>query len=426
MIRSLLIMIVCVLVFTAYGQDPVRLTLAEAEQMALKNNPAIGAAEFGALATKERIEQAEAARQPFVTANFTGAGAPEDTRLAAGALNNPVIYSRLATGVSISQLLFDFGRTSQIVQGSKYASQADNERTRATKADIILSVRRAYYAALRSKTLVDIAKYTIEGRQLIVDQVAALVKAQLKSGLDLSFASTNLAEAKLLLATAENERLASHAQLAEAMGYANAPIFELAEEPTPNVEPLSITELTQQALQKRPELIAARLDTDSSRSFAAAEKSSRYPSVTATAGAGLIPNRVKSLSNDYAAVGFNISLPFLNGGLFKARQAEAEFRARSAERRVRQIENAIARDVNIALLDVNTAAERITLTRQFIEQAAQAMELAQARYDLGLSSIVELSQAQLVKTNAEIQFASARYDYQTRRSVLFHRAGLLN
>ena len=287
-----------------------------------------------------------------------------------------------------------------------------------------MNVQSAYFAALRSKTLVDIATYTIEARQLMVDQVSALVKAQLKSSLDLSFANTNLAEAKLLLATAENERHAAHAQLSEALGYPTSREFELVEEPMPNVEPLSRTELTQRALRERPEAAAARLDTESTRSFAAAEKSLKYPTVTATAAAGYIPSGVQSLSNDYAAVGLNIALPFLNGGLYKARQNQAEFRARAAERRTRQIENAIAREVTVALLDVNTAGERMTLTKQFIDHATQALELAQARYDLGLSSIVELSQAQLVKTNAEIQFASARYDYQTRRAILFHRAGM--
>jgi outer membrane protein len=139
----------------------------------------------------------------------------------------------------------------------------------------------------------------------------------------------------------------------------------------------------------------------------------------------VIPSHVKDLSGDYAAAGLNISLPFLNGGLYRARRREAEFRAQSAQRRTRQIENAVSREVSVALLDVNTAAERVTLTRQFIEQASQALELAQARYDLGLSSIVELSQAQLVKTNAEIQNASARYDYQIRRAVLNHRTGVV-
>lgn len=408
----------------ALAQSPTRLTLAEAEQIALKNHPAISAAEFNALATKERIAETEAARHPFVTANLTGAGAPENTRIAAGAINNPVIYSRLASGFSINQLLLDFGRTSRLIETAKFSSQAEEERTRIARADTLLNVQRAYFAALRSKTLVDIATYTIEARQLMVDQVSALVKAQLKSSLDLSFANTNLAEAKLLLATAENERHAAHAQLSEALGYPTSREFELVEEPMPNVEPLSRTELTQRALRERPEAAAARLDTESTRSFAAAEKSLKYPTVTATAAAGYIPSGVQSLSNDYAAVGLNIALPFLNGGLYKARQNQAEFRARAAERRTRQIENAIAREVTVALLDVNTAGERMTLTKQFIDHATQALELAQARYDLGLSSIVELSQAQLVKTNAEIQFASARYDYQTRRAILFHRAGM--
>lgn len=424
MIRARLL-ILFLAAFYLQGQTPKRLTLAEAEQIALKNHPAIGAGEFSALAMRERIQAAEAARHPLVTANLTGAGAPDNTRIAAGGLNNPAIFSRFATGVSVNQMVLDFGRSSRLIESSRFSSEAETERTKATRQDVRLGVRRAYYAALRSATLVNIAKYTIDARQLIVDQVSALVKAQLKSGLDLSFASTNLAEAKLLLATAENERSAAQAQLSEALGYRNAGPFELVEEPMPPVEPLSITELSEGAMRDRPELSAARLEIESARAFASAEKALRYPQVSAIASAGLIPSRVQSLSNDYAAAGINVSLPFLNGGLFKARQNEAEYRARAAERKTRLLENAIARDVTVALLDANTAAERLTLTTQFIEQASQALELAQSRYDLGLSSIVELSQAQLVKTNAEIQYATARYDYQTRRAILFHHAGLL-
>jgi outer membrane protein len=399
--------------------------LLEAEALALKNHPAIGAAELNALAFQERIAQNESARQPFVTASVTGVAAPEESRIAAGGLNNPIILSRFATGVSVNQLLLDFGRTSQLVQGSRLASLAESEKTKATRADVLLNVQRTFYTALGTKTLVNIAKQTIAARQLLVDQVSALVQAQMKSSLDLSIANTNLAEAKLLLSAAENENLSAHARLAEALGMSRAVPFELLEEPMPNVEPLSITELSERALRERPEIVAARLEADSLTSVAAAERALRFPSVTASVGAGVIPSRVKDLSSDYAAAGLNISLPFLNGGLYKARRREAEFRAQSAQRRTRQIENAVSREVSVALLDVNTAAERVTLTRQFIEEASQALELAQARYDLGLSSIVELSQAQLVKTNAEIQNASARYDYQIRRAVLNHRAGVI-
>ncbi len=406
------------------AQQPKRLTLAEAEQLALKNHPAIAAAELNTLASRERIEQNESVRQPFVVASATGAAAPEQNRIAAGGLSNPIILSRLATGVSVNQLLVDFGRTTHLIQGSRFASLAEGERVKATRADVLLNVQSVYFTALRSKTLVAIANETIASRQLFVDQVSALVQAQLKSSLDLSFAGTNLAEAKLLLSTAENERASAHARLAEAIGLTRAADFELAEEPMPDVTPLSITEFTNRAIRERPEIVANRLDADSLGSIAAAERALRFPSVTASVSAGLVPSRVKDLSGDYVAAGLNISLPFLNGGLYKARQREAEFRAQSAQRRTRQLENAVAREVTVALLDVNTAADRVTLTRQFIEQAAQSLELAQTRYDLGLSSIVELSQAQLVKTNADIQYSSARYDYQIRRAVLNQRAAL--
>jgi outer membrane protein len=322
-------------------------------------------------------------------------------------------------------MLLDFGRTSHLVESSKFAADAMDERTKATRADVLLTVHRAYYSALRSNTVVQVARQTVESRQLMVDQVSELVKAQLKSSLDLSFASTNLAEAKLLLATAENDRRAAMASLSQAMGYAAPQTFELAEEPLPKIEPLSVTELTQRAFRERPELAAAKLDIDSVRSIAAAENALRFPTVTATAAAGLLPSHVDALAGDYAAIGVNISLPFLNGGLYKARRREAEFRASASERRLRDLENRVARDVAVAILDVTTAGERITLTQQFVEQASQALELAQSRYDLGLSSIVELSQAQLVKTNADIQYVTARYDYQARRSLLDFHTGTL-
>lgn len=408
------------------AQTPEPLTLEQAERLALRNHPAVAASELAAAASRERVEQAQAARHPMAAASLTGAGAPENTRLASGMINNPIIYSRMATGVSVNQLVFDFGRTSRLVETSKLAADAESERVNITRADLLLAVRRAYFDAIRAGTLLRVARETVEARQLVVDQVTELVRAQLKSALDLSFAQTNLAEGKLLLATAENQREAAMANLAQTMGLSPAAAsFELHEGSLPPVEPFSITELTETALRRRPELSAARLELESSRRFAGAERALRYPTVNAIASAGIIPTRASALSSDYAAVGLTVTLPFLNGGLFKSRQREAELRAASSERRIRDLELRIARDVKLALLDVNTAAQRITLTEQFVTQAGQALELAQARYDLGLSSIVELSQAQLVKTNAEIQYAAARYEYQIQRSVLEHRAGLL-
>ena len=298
---------------------------------------------------------------------------------------------------------------------SQPSAGASDQRTELSRAEVILGVRRAYFNALRAENILRVAKATVDARQSVVDQVNELVKAQLKSALDQSFAETSLAEAKLLVASAENERQAAYADLAQSLGRQSTDPIELAEEPEPNVEPLALSELRERALRRRPDLKAARLEVQAAREFASAERALRFPSVSGAMGAGYVPNNTPNLSSDYAAVGLNISLPFMTGGLYKARQVEAEIRAKAIERRVADLENRVVRDVSTAWLNANTASERIRLTRQFIEQAGQALELAQTRYDLGLSSIVELSQAQFTKTNADIQYASAKYDYQLRR-----------
>ncbi len=143
------------------------------------------------------------------------------------------------------------------------------------------------------------------------------------------------------------------------------------------------------------------------------------------ASAGLTPYRQAGLNSRYAAVGFNVNVPVANGGLFSARGAEANLRARAEEQRLRDLENRVVRDVRTAWLDAQAAFLRLDLTEQLLSQASDAADLAQARYDIGLGSIVELSQAQLSKTRAELERATARYDYQTRTAALRFQTGAL-
>ena len=121
-----------------------------------------------------------------------------------------------------------------------------------------------------------------------------------------------------------------------------------------------------------------------------------------------------------------MTIPIFNGGLFKARQAEAELRARAVTQTVSDLENRVARDVRVSYLNATTAYDRIGLTDQLLTQAELSLDLAQSRYDLGLGSIVELSQAQLNLTAAQIANANARYDYQAERVVVDYQIGSLH
>jgi outer membrane protein len=134
---------------------------------------------------------------------------------------------------------------------------------------------------------------------------------------------------------------------------------------------------------------------------------------------------VAQIPGRYGAIGLNISIPIFNGGLFRARQTEAELKAKAAGENVNDLQNRVMRDVRVAFLNATTAYDRMALTQELVNQSQLAMDLSQSRYDLGLADIVELSQAQLNLTSAQIANTTALYDYQAQRINVDFQTGTL-
>ncbi len=406
-----------------FGQNEQNLTLAEAEKIAIQNHPQIQVATYLASAATARVTQARAAYYPQANGSLTGVDAQRNSRIAAGALNNPIIFERYSNGVTVGQLLTDFGRTHELVKSSSYRAQARQEDVTATRADVLLQVDQAYFAVLKAQSVLQVAEKTVNTRQLVADQVSALAKNKLRSGLDVSFANVDLAQAQLLLVQAQNDLQASAADLSAALGYSSQRTFRLAEEPLPAAPPSDLAQLLQQALQNRPELISQRLDVNSAKSYATAERDLWFPTITAVGTAGLTPYGADQLAPRYAAAGFNVNIPLFNGHLYGALRSEADALAQAQQQYLRTLQDRIVRDVQKAWLNANSGYQRLSLTDQLLKNAVQALDLAQERYKLGLSSIIELSQAQLNETQAEIEQAGAKYDYEAQLSALNYQVG---
>lgn len=402
-----------------------RITLEQAVSIALANNPRLSLERINTLITEEVTTEVRSALFPTIAAATTAAGATTDSRLAAGALNNPIIFNRYAAGASVSQLITDFGRTSNLVESSRFRTRAQRELAEALRAQLILAVHRAYFSGLRALGVKQVAAQTVQARALDVEQVTALAQSNLRSTLDVSFSQVNLSEAKLALAAADNEHRVALAELSQVLGYSRSRQFELQDVPPLTDGPPVAEDLIVEATGQRAELAALRAEREAALRVAAAERKLMLPTVSALANAGVAPVHDDRLKNRYAAAGINLSLPLFNGNLFSARRREAELRVQVVDQRLRELENQIAREVTTAVLNAQTAFERIDLTRQLVAQATLAAELAQERYNLGLSSVVELSQAQLNRTTAEIRNTAARYDYLMQRSVVDFQAGRL-
>ncbi len=348
-----------------------------------------------------------------------------NTRIAAGGLNNPLILTREGDGINISHLITDFGRTANLTASSKLQARAQEQNALATRAEILLAVRSAYFNALQAQSVLQVARQTVATRQVTFDQVSELATNKIKSGLDVSFASVDLASGKLLLANANNNLQAAFATLSNVLGDRAQTNYQLVDEPLPAGSVPDDSQLVQMALRDRPDLIQLRFQRDAATRFARAEMDLNYPTVSAIGAAGVVPVHDSAMRNDYAAAGVDVSFPIFEGMLFSARQRESQLRAKATDETLRDAEDNVIRDVRIAALNLSYAAEQMTLTAQLVASANQAFELAQSRYNVGSSSIVELSQAQLNQTEAQIAEARAKYEFQTRESILNFQTGRL-
>ena len=403
------------------------LTLAEAQDLALKQHPKISVANLTALAARQVTKEVQSSMLPsiFGYATAVGNADPNNTRIAAGGLNNPLIYEREAQGVSISQLITDFGRSWDLTKSARLRERSEKVNVDATRAQILLEVDNAFFSTLESQSVLEVAQETVRARQLVLEQTRALATNKMRSELDVSFASVDYDQARILLAKAQIDVQAGFAVFSTVLGEPRAKTYHLSDEPLPVYVTNNSSALILEALAQRPDLVQARYQRDAAREFARAQGKLNYPTLSAVGAAGEIPTGNSHLGPDYAAAGVNLTLPLYEGGLNAGLRREAQLRAKAADEAVRDQEDNVARDVQVTSFNLDYAWQRLALTEELLTNANQALELSQARFKGGISSIIELSQAELNQTSAQIDAAAARYQYQIERSALDFQLGRL-
>jgi len=393
----------------------ISITRTDAELLALKNNPRITASHLLALAAGQVTRETRSGELPQISAAITVEKAEDGSRIGAGALTDSRLYTHAGTGGSLSQLITDFGHSRNLVAASKLQQKAQDQSALATEQDILLATDQAFYRLLNAQSLLDVAKATVAARGDVQNLTSALTKSALKSDLDLNIASADLSQSQLLELDAENGVASASAALASVLAAPPDTLYYAVEDPEDALPPPpdSSPSINASAQAQRPDLQALRFNAAADQKFATAQQLQHLPTISALAMGGITsvaPDGI-FVPNWYAAGGMNLTLPLFTGFRIDAQAQEARLRLKAAEKQAQDLSDNIARDVRVAVLNAETAFRRIAVADQFRKQTAQALTLAQTRYKLGLSSIVELSQAQLQSTQAAVAAVNARYDY---------------
>jgi outer membrane protein len=227
---------------TAASSAPVRgsddstgaLTLSVAEEIALRNQPRIAAAELRSRAAQERIAESRSSYSPTINFNATGVRvADPGTSTAAGALTTSSISDRFSYGGSLVQLVTDFGRTSALVESARCKLASQKDLATLTRAQVRLSVRQAYFGVLGAESVPKAAKEAQANRHLITHQITALAQSQLRSTLDVNFAGVLESQAELAAVRAQSLVEQQRSQLAVAMGESQTIVAPLDDLPLP-------------------------------------------------------------------------------------------------------------------------------------------------------------------------------------------------
>jgi outer membrane protein len=414
---------------TAPTASPVvNITRTEAEQLALKNNPRISAAHLLALAAGQVTREVRSAELPQIGSNLTAVKAEDASRIGAGTLNPSTLYTHAGAGGTLSQLITDFGRTHNLAENAKLLARAQQQNALATEQDILLATDQAFYRLLDAQSLLGVAKATVQARNDVFQLTQALTKSKLKSELDLNVAAADLSQAQLLQLDAENSVASAQAGLSALLAAPPDVGYHAVGDAEVIIAPPGLSQaLIDEAHAQRPDMAALESQVQADQKFTRAQQEQRLPTISASAIGGVTPVRPDGAfaENWYAAAGVNLNLPLFTGFRISAETKEARLREQADEKRREDLGNSISRDVRVAALSAQTAYQRISVTENYEKETAQALELARTRYKLGLSSIVELSQAQLQSTQASVEAVNARFDYLFALRSLAYARGLL-
>jgi outer membrane protein len=411
----------------AATDSPLHLTRQQAEKMAIAQNPGIHISQLIAKVQHQAVRERRADELPNLNGNLTAVAANDGSRISSGSLTASRLLQHAGMGVQFSQLITDFGRTSNLVASARLQEKAKLADAEASNQAIVLATDQVFFSIIEAQETLKVAIETVSARQAISDQIQALTNSKLKSDLDLSFAQVNLSQAKLLQLDAQNNLDAAEAALSAVLGFDRLMHFELIDDTAPLQPPAPNAEiLIAQAIQNRPDLQSLRLTEQAAMKFSKAQHEQLLPTITALGAVGGTPvgSSEYFTTNWYGAVGGNVSIPIFNGFRLSAQAAQASLQAQAASEQTRALREQVSRDVRTAWLSANTAWQRVTVSGELLREANTALDLARTRYDLGLNSIVELSQAELQQTEAAIGNANARSQYNFALSTINFQTGV--
>ena len=418
------------------AKDGNVLTLDDALQMALDNNPTIVASRERIGAQKAVLGQQMGAYYPtIVMSNFYRTGTEVNTTSSISTNGAFDTYSSVA---SLNMTIYNFGKREGNVQAARETLDATGFNYDTTVSNVILSVKQAYYAYLGFKAIVKVNEDTVKDRQATVNQTQGFFDVGTRARIDVVRAEANLYSAQADLITARNAMQVGWVVLKNAIGVRNLPERPLVDESaTPNISPLyTLDQAREIAYASRPEL----------KSFAAQKRA--QDQTIATARRGHLPDiifdsnyRNANVGNTTLRVGdrtvkldafplqagwqvqLSLNIPIFDGFRTTNRVEESLRTYYVITAQEEQQRQQVALDVEQSYLNLLGVSERLKANEAAARAGKENLDLANGRYSVGVGSIIEVTDAETLYTTSQTTYVRTLYDYKIAEAQLQRAIG---
>ncbi len=425
-------MIALVALLVAQAAAARVLTLQEAERVAQERQPQIKEARAGTEAAEARIVQARSGLLPQVAATAGYERTTFNRVFRAGAqaifggpgptLDTVNFYS---SSVIISQLIWDFGLTSDRWRASQASARATADQERTTWQQVLLQVRVAFFNARAFKALLAVARDTLANQRRHLVQIEGFVHAGTRPPIDLSQARATTANAEVQVINAANSYATSRALLNQAMGVEGPIDYDVSNDALPPEpgEDAAFDKLLESALAARPEIAAAAEQVRAQQLTLQSARGGYGPAFNAfgTFTQGAISNDTTNRWN--LGAGVTLTWQLFQGGLTKGLVSEAEANLSFFVAQLDLLRQQVRVDVEQAMLAVRAGKAALAAARDSLVSALDRLSLAEGRYQNGSGSVIELGDAENFETAAAALLVQTDYQLATARAQLVRALG---
>jgi TolC family type I secretion outer membrane protein len=403
----------------AGSSAPLRLTLAEATALALRQQPTIRSAQGSLTAAQARVPQARSSYYPRVDLQ-SGISASD---FKSSTTNKRTRSDSTFANIQGSQLIYDFGKTAALVDEAQAGSRVAVGELERTRDLVVQNVRQSYFGLLQARRLVGVADTALARSELNLRSAQGFYDVGTKPKSDVTRAEVEVANARVDVIRARNLVRLSETTLANALGLeANVPI-EIDDILTYEPVTLDPAQLLAEALGNRPELSQAQARLDGSRAQLSGARARYLPDLTVNGSVGMVSDEVVFSSggtsfNDTWSITGQLTWNLFEGFFTQYRVKETQALVETARANYETVELQVRLEVEQAYITVIEAGERYGATEKAVESAQENLRLAQGRYDAGVGTILELTEAQLSLTNAEADSVRAVTDFRVGLAVL--------